>query len=45
MENIVNMICDGSGDFTPETLIGLLLFSMALECIGTVMNAVLKAGR
>jgi hypothetical protein len=45
LENIVNLICNGSTEFTPEVLIGLLVFCMTLECIGSIAYSILSVGK
>lgn len=45
MENIINYICNGSNAFTPEVVIGLIVFTMVLECISSMASNCLKLGR
>ena len=45
MENIINYICNGSNEFTPEVVIGLIVFTMVLECISSMASNCLKLGR
>lgn len=45
MENIINYICNGSNEFTPEVVIGLIVFTMVLECISSIASNCLKLGR
>lgn len=44
MQTIVDFICNGATDFTPEVMIGLLVFTLTLECIGSIAYNVLKIG-
>ena len=45
MENIIQFITNGSTEFTPHTLIGLVVFCLIIECIGSVAYNILKVGR
>ena len=45
MENIIQFITNGSTEFTPQILIGLVVFCLIIECIGSVAYNILKVGR
>lgn len=45
MESMVNLICNGSEEFTPEVLVSLLVFCLILDCIGSIAGSVLSVGR
>ncbi len=45
MENIVELICEGELLFTAPVVVRLLLFSLVLECIGTIAYAIASIGR
>lgn len=44
MQAIVDMICAGATEFTPQVVVGLLVFSLILDCIGSVAHSVLGSG-
>ena len=45
MQNMINLICNGSNEFTPEVVVGLLVFCMVLECISSIASSCLKVGK
>ncbi len=45
MESIINMICNGETALTAPVVVGLLVFSMVLEAIGTIAYAITSMGR
>ena len=45
MENIINYICNGSNEFTPAVVVGLIVFCMVLESISSIAANCLKVGR
>lgn len=45
MENIIQFITNGSTEFTPQVLCGLIVFCMIIECIGSIAYNLLKVGR
>ena len=45
MESMVELIVNGATDFTPEVLVRLIVFSLTLECIGTIAFAITGVGR
>lgn len=45
MENIINYICNGSNEFTPQVVVGLFVFTLVLECISSIASNCLKLGR
>lgn len=36
---------NGAYDFTPEVLISLVVFTLTLECIGSIAYSILSVGR
>ena len=45
MENIINYICNGSNEFTPAVVVGLIVFCLVLESISSIAANCLKVGR
>lgn len=45
MENIINYICNGSNEFTPAVVVGLIVFCFVLESISSIAANCLKVGR
>lgn len=45
MENVIEFICGNATDFTPQVLVGLIIFSGMIECIGCVAFALTSVGR
>ncbi len=45
MENIIEFICGASADFTPQVLVGLILFCSMIECIGNIAFALTSVAR
>lgn len=45
MQSMVDLICNGATEFTPEVLVSLIVFVLTLECIGSIAYAVLSVGR
>lgn len=45
MEKMIELICNGETGFTAPVVVGLLVFSMVLECIGTIAYALTSFGR
>lgn len=45
MENIINYICNGSIEFTPAVVVGLIVFCLVLESISSIAANCLKVGR
>lgn len=44
MEKVVDLICNGATEFTPEVLVTFCLFFLVLECISSIARSVLKVG-
>jgi hypothetical protein len=42
MENVVELICNGSFEFTPDVLVRLIIFVLVLDCISSIASAVLS---
>lgn len=45
MQTMIDFICNGATEFTPEVIVGLIVFCLTLECIGSIAYSVLKVGR
>lgn len=45
MEKIIELVCNGETAFTAPVVVGLLVFSMLLECVGSIAHAVTSVGR
>lgn len=45
MESMVELIVNGATEFTPDVLVRLIVFSLTLECIGTIAFAITGVGR
>ncbi len=45
MQAIIEMICNGSTEFTPQVVVGLIVFSLILDCIGSIAHSILSVGR
>ena len=45
MENIINFITNGSTEYTPQVVIGLIVFCLVIESIGSIVYNILKIGR
>lgn len=45
MQNMIDLICNGSNEFTPDVVVGLLVFCMVLECISSMASSCFKVGR
>lgn len=45
MQSMVDLICNGATEFTPEVLVNLVVFCLTLECIGSIAYSVLSVGR
>lgn len=44
MENLVNLITNGSTEFTPQVMIGLIAFCLVLETIGSIAGTLVRFG-
>lgn len=44
MENIVYLITGGSTEFTPQVLVGFLVFVIIIDSICSIIKSVLKVG-
>lgn len=45
MQAMIDFICNGATEFTPEVIVGLIVFSLMLDCIGSVAHSVMSVGR
>lgn len=45
MQTMIDFICNGETEFTPAVIVGLIVFTLTLECIGSIAYNVLKVGR
>ena len=45
MQNMIQFITQGATEFTPAVLVGLIVFSLTLECIGSIANSIFRGGR
>lgn len=45
MQGMIDLICQGATEFTPQVLVGLIIFVLVLECIGSIAYSILKVGR
>lgn len=45
MQSMVDIICNGATEFTPQMLVNLIVFVLTLECIGSIAYNILKVGR
>lgn len=44
MENLVNLITNGSTEFTPQVMVGLIAFCLVLETIGSIAGNLVRFG-
>lgn len=45
MQTMIDFICNGATEFTPEVIVGLIVFSLTLDCIGSIAHSVFSVGR
>lgn len=45
MERLIELICSGSNEFTPEMLVRLFVFVLLLDCIAMIARALLSVGK
>lgn len=45
MQTLIDFICNGATEFTPQVVVGLIVFSIAFECIGEIAHSILSVGR
>lgn len=45
MESAIEFICSGSTEFTPQVIVGLILFISAMECLSNIAYAVASVGK
>lgn len=45
MENVIEFICGSAEEFTPQVVVGLILFCSMIECIGNIAFALASVGR
>lgn len=44
MQAMIDFILNGETEFTASVLVGLIVFVMTLECIGSIAYNILKVG-
>lgn len=45
MQTMIDFICNGSSEFTPQVVVGLLVFSLTLDCIGSIARSIMNSFR
>lgn len=45
MENVIEFICGNATEFTPQVLVGLIIFCSMIECIGNIAFALTSVGK
>lgn len=45
MQALIDMVTGGVTEFTPQTLVGLVILVMVLDCIGSIASSILSVGR
>lgn len=45
MQALIDMVTGGVTEFTPQTLVGLVVLVMVLDCIGSIASSILSVGR
>lgn len=45
MENVISFICGECTEFTPQVLVGLIIFCSMIECIGNIAFALTSVAR
>ena len=45
MESVIDFICNGSSEFTPQVVVGLILFICAFECLSNIAYAIASVGK
>lgn len=45
MQTMIDFICNGSAEFTPQVVVGLIVFSLMLDCIGSIAHSIMSVGR
>lgn len=45
MQTLIDMITGGVNEFTPQTIIGVIVFVMIVDCIGSIAGSILSAWR
>lgn len=45
MQSLIDMVTGGVKEFTPQTLLGLVVLVMVLDCIGSIASSILSVGR
>ena len=45
MENVISFICGTAEEFTPQVLVGLIIFCSMIECIGNIAYALTSVGK
>lgn len=45
MQTLIEMITGGINEFTPQTIIGVIVFVMTIDCISSIANSIMSTGR
>lgn len=45
MQAMIELICGEATEFTPQVLVGLIVFSLVLDCIGAIAHSIMSVGR
>lgn len=45
MQALIDMVTGGVTEFTPQTLVGVIVLVMVLDCISSIVSSVLNAWR
>lgn len=45
MQTMIDFICNGAMEFTPQVLVGLVIFSLMLDCLGSIAHSIMSVGR
>lgn len=45
MQALIDMVTGGVTEFTPQTLVGLVVLVMVLDCIGSIASSIMSVGR
>lgn len=45
MQTLIDMITGGVTEFTPQTIVGLIVFVIIVDCIASIAYSVMSIGR
>lgn len=45
MQTLIDMITGGATEFTPQVVIGVIVFVMIVDCIGSIVASIFSVGR